>query len=304
ALSVMDSTDTIKAIIRGIWSISNRYTTRVKNGHFLLSKKIAHRAIYTKKYPENSSEAINECCQNDQPFEIDVYWHKFVKFKTILKCCICFLKRSITFKELCKKTKDFLLFKGEVRVGHKGDKIAEIFGQEKSCVGRLSFAKSMTLISFLKVVDSRVFFILDVKDFNIFSRYLIKNIVNELDKYRGKYVIQSFNPLCLRWLYKNRPHIIRGIVGHSLKGIRDKIPETLFLAINFCLFYYGHPDYVVYDININVNILSLFNKIIGLPVFGYAPTREVETLSFLLYFANFICEDLGNKKAWPNYKRR
>lgn len=154
---------------------------------------------------------------------------------------------------------------------------------------------------FLKAVEGKVPVIFDIKDAHFANRRLEKLLMEELKSYSGEYVVQSFNPRVVSWFERKYPHIRRGQVGHSLRGLRNKIPNPVLIAVNFCLFYTGKPDYIMYDLDKNVHILPTFNNIVGLPVLGYAPKSVKETYEFQDFFANFVYEDLENREAWGEY---
>ncbi len=61
---------------------------------------------------------------------------------------------------------------------------------------------------------------------------LTARAVEELDKYRAPYVIESFDPRCLLWLRHNRPEIIRGQLAQDFvhgepSGMGERIDRVL-----------------------------------------------------------------------------
>lgn len=262
----VETTDTAKTVISKLWKISNRYETRVKKKeHWLFTTPIAHRGICNSNIPENSIESFRECVKKNVGIEAD-----------------------------------FVYYKGEVRCYHS-DRASNKLGQPTSCAEKVSVENSLKLDEFLKVVDEKVPVIFDIKDAHFFNRRLEKLLMEQLKSYKGKYVIQSFNPRVVSWFEKKYPHINRGQVGHSLRGLRNKVPNPILVAVNFLLFYTGKPDYIMYDLDKNVHILPTFNNIVGLPVLGYAPKSISETYEYQKFFDNFVFEDLENKAAWGDY---
>ena len=98
----------------------------------------------------------------------------------------------------------------------------------------------------LSAVDGRVPLLIEVKlpsaDTQI-CRYLVR----ELEHYRGRYMIQSFNCLVLRWLKKHRGEIPRGQLSSNLTE-SEKTPHYL---LRFCVKYLlsnflSRPDFISY----------------------------------------------------------
>lgn len=69
-----------------------------------------------------------------------------------------------------------------------------------------------------------------------------------LDAYDGAYCVESFDPRCLLWMKKHRPHVIRGQLAQNwLKDRSVRAPFVLRLALathtaNFIL----RPDFIAY----------------------------------------------------------
>lgn len=278
-----------KDIIKLAYKVINRYGSRIDTNHWLFNNTVytskdgkkynisaTHRCIYDNKYPENSKEGILECVKNGFALEVDIIYHKH-----------------------------------DLYVYHD-DRISLILGQEKSS------ARKTTLMRFeevLELVDGKVPIICDIKDYNLFSRKLEKILIFYIKKYPNiKYAVQSFNPLVMMFFYRRFPRrknkketlpadMVFGQVGHSLKGLKEKIKlpvvfKQISIIVNFCLFYWGKPDYVVYDLNESVTSLTNFNNIIGIPVIGYAPKTEEECRKYYYSFDGFIGENYIDKQSW------
>ena len=264
---------TAKDLIKKLWSLSNRYQSRVQPGHWLLKpekgySRVAHRCLATCDVPEQSKMAIEACIKHGFAVEADFVWYK-----------------------------------GNVKVYHD-DTTSDKFGQPKSGAKKVNLENALTLQEFLQIVDGRVPIVFDLKDFRYHERRIEKEIFQALAEYdngngyQGEYVMQSFNPFAMKWVQKHHPEVIRGIVGHSLRGLRNKIPTRFVWAINFFLFYFSHPDFVIYDLDPYVEVLSRFNNIVGLPVIGYAPKCKEEIEGYESQFDGFIAECLADSEAW------
>ena len=70
-----------------------------------------------------------------------------------------------------------------------------------------------------------------------------------LKDYDGKYVVESFNPLILRWLKKHSPETIRGqLVGAKVSYIASQGPVRAFVLSKLLLNFLARPDFVAYDV--------------------------------------------------------
>lgn len=256
---IVEAEDNARTVIRKIWKTFNRYTTRVKDDHFLLSyngkkNQNQHRAIVDPSLKENSKEALLECVKMNKVIELDV-----IDYKDELVC-------------------------------YHDDRVTKKLGQKSSIAQKLAAQSSITFKESLKTVDGKVPLIIDIKPPKIFfvMKFLDK-VMKNLENYKGKFVIQSPNPIIIICLMKKYPDVVRGQIGHSLNGLK-KFRNVLLTIINFCLFYIGKPDYIVYDLDPTVYLLSRFNNILGLPVIGYAPSTGEEILQYKDFFDNFIVE--------------
>lgn len=265
----IEQNESVTSIIHKLWKISNNYTSRISAEHWLFSMPLAHRAIYDSILPENSIESIEACVKNNVAIEIDI-----------------------------------TNYKGRLRCYHE-DKICQKFGMVNSSADKIQLKDSVSLEQFIKIVDGKVPVIFDIKNMNIFSRKMEKSIMNLLKNYNGKYVIQSFNPMVLRWMYKNYPEIYRGQIGHSLNGLKKYIRNVLLTITNFVLFYFSKPDYILYDIDPKVRILTEFNnKVAGLPLILYAPKSYKELEPYLDVTDTFVIENISDLNAWNDYIKK
>lgn len=92
-----------------------------------------------------------------------------------------------------------------------------------------------------------------------------------LDRYKGLYCIESFNPLVLIWYRKNRPLIMRGQLSSNL--IKDKeegSPFLYFILQNLLLNFITKPNFISYNY-IHRNMLSfiLCRRLYRIPTFGW-----------------------------------
>ena len=143
---------------------------------------IAHRGIHDNiKIYENTIEAFKLAIEKNYIIEIDI--HKTVDNKIVVfhdyntqRLFDVNLKiENTTYKEL-KKLKKFHI---------------------------------PTLEEVLKIVDGKVPLLIELKQPNKVGE-LEKITMKILNKYKGQFAIQSFNPKTIYWFKKNYPNILRG----------------------------------------------------------------------------------------------
>jgi len=101
----------------------------------------------------------------------------------------------------------------------------------------------------LKLVDGRVPLIVEIKGTS-FNTGVCRRVHEALKGYHGAYVIESFNPVYVRWWRKNVPGIPRGQLSGDLlkegaKSFKDSLQRWAIkhLLTNFLT----RPDFVAYD---------------------------------------------------------
>ncbi|MCF0105399.1 MAG: glycerophosphodiester phosphodiesterase [Holdemanella sp.] len=99
----------------------------------------------------------------------------------------------------------------------------------------------------LNVVDGKVPLIVEIKTEgrNIETT---KKVHEMMKGYKGKYVVESFNPQLLQWYYKNEPNILRGQLSEDY-FTRDNGMNfsTKFVLTNMLTNFISKPDFISYD---------------------------------------------------------
>ena len=68
-----------------------------------------------------------------------------------------------------------------------------------------------------------------------------------LESYPGPYCLESFDPRCLFWLKKHRPHLIRGQLVYDYCNSRNDLPGYLQFALKHNLLnFLSVPDFIAY----------------------------------------------------------
>lgn len=76
---------------------------------------------------------------------------------------------------------------------------------------------------------------------------LSQAVCDLLEGYEGIYCLESFDPRCIHWLKKNRPHLIRGQLTENFVANDKKMPLALrFVLTHNLLNFMTCPDFVAY----------------------------------------------------------
>lgn len=235
----------------------------MKDLEFLKDNVIAHRGIHdNKNVVENSIPSFKECIKENIPIELDVHLLKDNEIVVIhddnLKRLTGLQKRlkDLTYNDI----KDLKLLK-------TNDKIP-------------------TLKEVLELVDGKVPLIIELKYDNL-PFTLEKELVKQLDKYKGKFAVKSFHPLIIYWFKKNRPEYIRGLLVPS-NGVefKRKILHSMILS------FLAKPDFISADIRRNNN--KLIKK--DIPVLGWTIKSQEDYDNNKYKYTNLIIDDFKNIK--------
>ena len=70
-----------------------------------------------------------------------------------------------------------------------------------------------------------------------------------LDKYKGRYLVESFDPRCLMWLWHNRPQVLRGQLSENFlrHGDGANLPGVVRWVLgNLLMNSWTRPDFIAY----------------------------------------------------------
>jgi len=100
----------------------------------------------------------------------------------------------------------------------------------------------------LALVDGKVPLIVELKSVGGNHKTLCETACNMLESYEGPYCIESFDPRCVYWLRKHRPHIIRGQLVERFTKSKVKVPWILKFCLTYQLFnFLLLPDFVAHE---------------------------------------------------------
>ena len=189
-----------------------------------MRRNYAHRGLFDDEAPENSLAAFARAADAGYGIELDV-----------------------------QLTRD-----GEVVVFHDSDLQRMTGAEGKVCEHTLTELKALslggtsepvpTLREVLELVAGRVPLLVELKGEST-DTAVCPATDAILRAYSGPYLVESFNPLLLRWYKKNHPEIRRGQLTSHLCGGLGKTPRNRLLD-SLLLNLVTRPDFLAYDIRV------------------------------------------------------
>lgn len=185
-------------------------------------KFIAHRGLFDReKIPENSMLAFDKALEKGYSIEVDVNMTQdgyIVVFHDNSLKRMTGIKNDITTMTLSEIKK------------------LKLLGTEN---------KIPTFEDVLLQVSGKVPILIEVKP-NSKYKELMEKLINLLEKYNGKYSIQSFDPRVVYWLKKNTPQISRGqIASKNIREVKSRILKILLGKMVFNVI--TKPNFVSYQ---------------------------------------------------------
>jgi glycerophosphoryl diester phosphodiesterase len=128
--------------------------------------------------------------------------------------------------------------------------------------------KIPTLREVLDIFENRTPLVIELKAYKGNHKKLTETVCKELDSFKGKYCIESFDPRCLMWLKRNRPDIIRGQLSQNFMLTPSGQGRILdFILTNLFLNVVTRPDFIAYRFEDRKNL----SNILATKLFGAAP---------------------------------
>lgn len=189
-------------------------------------KGVAHRGLFDKSLgiPENSLAAFQRAVEKNYGVELDVQLTKdnrLVVFHDEDLFRMCGVKKKVrdcTWEELCQYS-----LQGTEEKIPLFTQVKEVFKEDTPVI-------------------------IEVKPDGDYIG-AVKTLMEELEGYRGIYVVESFHPLVLHWLKKHYPDVIRGQLASDL--FRDKKKKYSWIkkviSSNMLLNFLGRPDFIAYN---------------------------------------------------------
>lgn len=195
--------------------------------------RFAHRGLFGNGIPENSLKGFQNAIDNGYGAELDIHLTKDGKLAVIHDSSL------LRTAGIDQKIEDLTLSEAQgYNLEGTNEKIPD-------------FEEVLALF------ENKYPLIIELKSENNNIDALCSKTAEVLDNYKGIYCIESFDPRCVRWFYKNRPSVIRGQLSanffkykNSNRTFFQKFAMTLLLP-NFLT----KPDFIAFDFN-HKNALS------------------------------------------------
>lgn len=204
---------------------------------------IAHRGFHNYKSPENSMVAFELAIENNFAIEFDV---QILKDSTLVVFHDDNLFRMTGLDKL----------------------LSEITYAEIKYLKLLNSDEEIPLLSdVLKLVNGQVPLMIEVK--NKTKNHLLEiKLFDFLKEYTGEFVVQSFNPLSLKWFKENANNVIRGQLSYRYEKYNISYIKKIILR-NMLLNFISKPDYIMYDINALDSLIIKWLKLRKKIVIGF-----------------------------------
>ena len=217
--------------------------------------KYAHRGLHNEERAENSLSAFRAAADAGFAIELDVRLSSdgelVVFHDDTLDRMTCESGR------VDSKTADEL---SKIRLGGTNDTIP-------------------TFREVLELIDGRVPLLIELKE-DAGKYGVTEKTVEILRDYKGRYIIESFNPLALSRVKKLMPEALRGFLSQNF--LRDKKYRafTYFLLQNLILNVICRPDFIAFNhADYKMKAFRLAKRIFGVPTLAWTVKSEDEESS-------------------------
>ena len=227
----------LMVILAGLYVLA----TRCRKGHRGLSQlrswRYAHRGLHSSGVPENSLAAFQKAVEGGYGMELDIHLMKDGNLAVIHDHS---LKRTagadVRIEDLTAEALNNYRLEGT-------DEPIPLFSQV------------------LELVDGRAPLIVELKATGDNYAALCQAAVTMLEGYKGLYCIESFNPYCIGWLKRNRPHIVRGQLAENFFRSKEGIPPVLKALMSWQLTHFlTMPDFVAYKFRDRKNLGTFLSR--------------------------------------------
>lgn len=231
----------------------------------------AHRGLHGDGRPENSMAAFRAAVEHGFGIELDVH---LLKDGTLAVMHDSALKRTTgaegTLEELTKEQLTEYHLEGT-------EETIPLFSDV------------------LKLCENKVPLIVELKSANNNYAALTEAACALMKEYQGVYCMESFDPRCVLWLKKHRPHIIRGQLAENFLVVKSPVPWILRFLLTYQLGnFLTRPDFSAYKYadrkNLSNFLVRKLWKIQGVSWTLRTPEeyRTATREGYLPIFENFI----------------
>lgn len=231
---------------------------------WISERAIAHRGLHNgSSIPENSISAFAAAIEQDYPIEIDIQ-----------------LLADGELAVFHDKTLDRMT--GET--GKIADQTIKTIHHFK-LIGTKQYIPSLD--ETLKFIGGRVPVLIEIKNEGSVGP-LEQTLLEKLANYSGELAIQAFNPLSLKYIKKQAPHILRGQLSGSFKG--EQLPwHQKVLLSNLLMNWASAPDFVAYDLQALPSLsTTVVRRLFGIPVIAWTIRSPEDQAKAARYADNYI----------------
>lgn len=221
--------------------------------NWLNEKHIAHRGYFNKSVPENTLAAFELAIYNGFAIELDV---QLLKCGTLIVFHDTSLKRMTGLNKLISD------------VTYNDIKDLKILDSKENIP---------TFLQVLELVNARTQLMIELKNETVSTR-LEELSYKYLKEYKGEYIVQSFNPLSVKWFKDHANHVIRGQLACRYNSKTDLNMSFIkkFILRNLLMNFITKPDYINYDIKGLDSFIIKYLKFIKKPIYGYTAKSKEE----------------------------
>lgn len=243
---------------------------------------VAHRGIHNNEnIPENSLSAFRQAVESDYGIELDV---QFTKDRRLV------VFHDDDLKRMC----------GDER------KVLDLTYDELSELRLLETDEKIpTLREVLDLVDGRVPIIIEMKNALPVVWEMPRALFENMKGYRGKYAIESFNPLFIQLYKKLDKSIPRGVLSfHFGKLAKKKHEKVVSMTLENLLWnFLAKPDFIAYRISDYKKLSFRLNRILGATTVAWdAPLDTDLAGKAKKYFDAYICDISTGRRPSPKEK--
>lgn len=186
------------------------------------SEYYAHRGLHNSERAENSMSAFRAAVEEGFGIELDVRLSKDGKLVVF---------HDDTLDRVC---------------GREG-KVIDFTADELATFSLSGTKDGIPLFTdVLSLVDGKVPLLVEIKE-NPGNSAVSKETCRILKEYKGRYIVESFNPLSLRTVEQEDPGIVRGILSHRYYEYEQYRKPLYFLLQSLLLNFLCRPAFIAYD---------------------------------------------------------
>ena len=149
-----------------------------------------------------------------------------------------------------------------------------------------------TLREVLDLVDGQVPLLIEMKNALPVVWEMPKALFEAMKNYRGKYAIESFNPLFLHLYRKLDKAVPRGVLSFRFGKLEKKSEKIISMTLeNLMWNFLAKPDFIAYRLSDYKKLAFRINRFLGAGTFAWdAPVSPELAGKAKKYFDAFICD--------------